>query len=464
MANAGDGCDLAVRGGTIVIADGEFMADLGITGERIVQVGGEVRARRELDARGLLVLPGGIDAHVHLTLPQPPGDEPAWCDDLHSGTRAAAAGGITTVGNMTFPRGAETLREAIAREDADAERDAIVDVFCHPVLTDPTTQPLTDIAALAADGHMTLKFFMSFGGFLTQPEAYLEGMRLAADAGMLTLIHCEDGAMIAHATERLLAEGRGQIANYPRSRPIASEVSATARAVAFAELTGAPSYVVHLSSAGALAEVRRGRERGAKLWVETRPLYLHLTEERFAEPDGAKYVGQPPLRTAADVEALWRGLANGEIDTVCTDHAPWRLADKVVPGMDVATIRPGVADLDTMLPMLWSEGVGTGRISRQRFVAVISTNAAKLFGLFPRKGTIAPGADADLALWDPTLSKPVHAADLQTNSDYSPYEGWPVTGWPVATISRGEVVFADGAVTGARGRGQVLRRGATRAL
>ena len=456
--------DLVIRNGTVVTADAEFAADVGIAGERIAQVGGPMRGREEIDAAGKLVLPGGIDVHVHLTLDEPPGDGPHWCDDFQSGTRAAAAGGITTVGNMTFPRPGETLRAAIEREVAEAERDAVVDVVLHPVLTDPATQPLDDIPALAEAGHTTLKYFMSFGGFETRPDVYLEAMRLAHDAGMLTMIHCEDAAMIAHATDRLMAEGQGAIANYPRSRPIAAEVAATARAVAFCELTGAPTYVVHLSCAGALAEVRRGRARGLPLFVETRPLYLHLTEERFAEPDGAKYVGQPPLRTPADVAALWAGLAAGEVDTVCTDHAPWRYADKVVPGMDVTTIRPGVADLDTMLPMLWSEGVGRGRISRQRFVAVTSTNAAKLAGLFPRKGAIAPGADADLVVWDPALSKPVRAVDLATNSDYSPYEGWPVTGWPVVTIGRGEIIFRDGKVIGERGRGRVPQREPTRAL
>src|SRR5215217_2947224 len=308
--------DLVIRNGTVVTADSSFNADVAIRGESIAQIGGEMTGAREIDAGGKLVFPGGIDAHVHLTPTEDMLTGPRWCDDFASGTRAAAAGGITTVGNMTFPRGRETLAAAIEREAAEAARDAIVDVILHPVLTDPATQPLADVPALAVAGHTSLKYFMSFGGFTTDPAPYLEAMRLAKDAGMITLIHCEDAAMMAHALDRLLAEGREAIANYPASRPVAAEVSATARAVAFAEQTGAPTYFVHLSCAGALDEVRRGRERFPGLWIETRPLYLYLTEKRFAEPDGAKYVGQPPLRTPADVDAIWRGLAAGEVDTV----------------------------------------------------------------------------------------------------------------------------------------------------
>jgi dihydropyrimidinase len=453
--------DLVIRSGTVVTSDSSYSADVGIRGETIAQLSGEMSGAREIDARGKLILPGGIDAHVHLTPTEDMLSGPRWCDDFASGTRAAAAGGITAVGNMTFPHGRETLVQAIERDAAEAARDAIIDVFLHPVLTDPSTQPLSDIPALAAAGHTSLKYFMSFAGFTTDPAPYVDAMRLARDAGMITLIHCEDAAILTYACERLLAEGTSAIEHYPKSRPIAAEVSATARAVAFAELTAAPTYIVHLSCSGALDEVRRGRERHSGLWVETRPLYLYLTEERFAEPDGAKYVGQPPLRTADDVAAIWRGLAAGEVDTVCTDHAAWRYRDKVEPGMTVATVRPGVADLETLMPMLYSEGVVKGRITPQQFVAVTATNAAKLFGLFPRKGTIAIGADADLVIWDPTLTKPVRAADLQSNADYSPYEGWEITGWPVTTIGRGEIVFDEGRILGEPGRGRLPRRGPT---
>ena len=449
--------DLVVRGGAVVTVEQEIEADVGITDGKIVAVASGLRGRDEIDATGLLVLPGGVDPHVHISRADPPGT-PGWVDDFWSGTRAAAAGGVTTVGNMVFPWPGQTLLEAIERDHAAAEQDAVIDVAFHPVLTDPATQPLSDIPELAEMGHTSLKFFMSFGGFAGTPEPYLQAMRAAKDAGMLTLIHCEDAALLDDAMSVLLRNGRTAPRFYPESRPVAAEVAATARAAAFAEQTQAPTYVVHLSCAGALEEVRRGRARGAPLWVETRPLYLFLTEERFAEPDGGKYVGQPPLRAPRDREALWQALAAGEIDTVATDHAPWGYADKTAPGLDITTIPPGVADLDVMLPLLWSEGFVSGRISRQQFVAVSSTNAARLLGLYPQKGAIAPGSDADLVLWDPAESRPVRAATFVSNGDYSPYEGWPVTGWPRMTISRGEIIARNGRVDALRGRGQVPRR------
>jgi dihydropyrimidinase len=449
--------DLVIRGGTVVTAEREVLADIGMRDGRIAAVGDALRGRNEIDARGLYILPGGVDPHVHLSAAEPPGGA-TWVDDFWSGTRAAAAGGITTIGNMTFPWPGQTLLQAVERDSAAAKRDAIIDVALHPVLTDPRTQPLTDIPALADRGHTSLKFFMSFGGFAAAPERYLEAMRIARAEGVVTLVHCEDAALLADALENLVAGGATTLDFYPASRPEIAEIAATARAAAFAEQTGAPTYVVHLSCAGALDEIRRGRERGAPLMVETRPLYLFLTAERYAELDGGKYVGQPPLRSASDRDALWQALASGEIDTIATDHAPWRYLDKTGPGLDIVTTPPGVADLDVMLPLIWSEGVQTGRISRQRFAALTSTNAARMLGLYPRKGAIAPGSDADLALWNPNMTRPVEAARFASNGDFSPYEGRSVTGWPVMTISRGEVVMRDGAVSGERGRGQAPKR------
>jgi dihydropyrimidinase len=300
--------------------------------------------------------------------------------------------------------------------------------------------------------------------FDAQIGGYVEATRRAGAAGLLTMIHCEDYALVEDATAALVSAGKTSLRYYPESRPPLSEVVATQRAVAIAEATGAPVYIVHLSSARALAVCAEAQARGVPVYVETRPLYLHLTAERFDGPDGPRYVGQPPLRQQADVEALWDGLRQGTLQTVCTDHAPWSLAAKMDPSLSITNLRPGVENLQTMLPMLYSEGVRAGRISLSRLVEVTSTNAAKLFGLYPRKGTVAVGSDADLVLFDPESTRTVERSLLKSNCDYSPYEGWQVTGWPVITVSRGEIVFRDGEVIGQPGRGELVQRGPTAAL
>jgi dihydropyrimidinase len=452
--------DLVVKGGTVVTAGAQADCDVGVTGEIVTVLGRDLRGRREIDARGRYVLPGGVDVHVHLSPPIAPrsGIE-IWCDDFHSGSLAAIAGGVTTIGNMTFQREGETLRAALARDLAAAGRDAAVDHVLHPVLMHPTDAVLAEIPALAAEGHTSLKIFMVLDGFDGHVDAYLQAMQAAGRAGMLTLVHCEDGAVVRCACRELLAQARGATRWYPESRPVISEAAAVERAIAFGEATGAPIYVVHLSSAEALDRCRRARAAGRAVYVETRPLYLYLTRERFDEPDGAKYAGAPPLREAADVQAIWHGLRAGEIQCVCSDHAPWTLAQKLDPVLTVTTIRQGVADLETLMPMLFSEGVVRGRISLGRFVELTTTNVARLFGLYPKKGTIAVGGDADLVVWDPRARRTVQGATMQSRAGYSVYDGWDVQGWPVVTISRGEVVMEDGAITAARGRGRWVRRG-----
>jgi dihydropyrimidinase len=456
--------DLIIRGGTIVTAEGEARADLGIAGGRVAQIGGELTGVRELDATGKLLLPGGIDAHVHLSSPPGPRAGPQWVDDFTSGSAAALAGGITTLGNMTFLAPGETPLAGLAREAATARAQTICDLFLHPVLGAVGPDVLAEIPALLDTGCNTIKYFTVPPGFDAQIAGYVEATRRAGAARLLTLIHCEDSALLADAAAGLAAAGQTGLRYYAESRPPIGEVVATQRAVAIAEATGAPVYIVHLSCARALAVCAEAQARGIQVYVETRPFYLHLTRERLLEPDGAKYIGQPPLREAADVGALWGGLRAGTVHTVCTDHAPWSLAAKLDPALTITRLRPGAENLQTMLPMLHSEGVRKGRISLGRLVEVLSTNVAKLFGLYPRKGTIAVGSDADLVVFDPDLTRTIDAAMLHSNADYSVYEGWEVTGWPIVTIRRGEIVFADGRILGQPGSGELVRRGPTQAL
>jgi dihydropyrimidinase len=456
--------DLVVRAGAVVTPGHLEVADVGVRDGRIAQIGGPMAGADELKAAGLLVLPGGIDAHVHLVYAGLLDEEavkehgPVWVDDFWTGSLAAFAGGITTVGNMTFPMPGESMTAAVAREMTGAAAEAAADWFLHPVLGELTETTEAEIAALAADGHTTIKVFLSDPNSTAETPGLASAVAAAGRAGSLTLLHCEDAGMLERTGQDLIASGRGAVRNFPDARTVDAEVAAVEQAIDLVRRTSAPVYVVHLSSAAALDRCRQGRAAGLPVYVETRPLYLHLTRERFAEPDGAKYIGAPPLRTQADRVALWRGLAGNDIDTLCSDHAPWTLDDKLDPALNVVTARQGVADLETLMPMLYSEGVVTGRISLDRFVELTSGNAARLFGLHPRKGAMTPGADADLVLWDPQLRKVVDGAAMQSRAGYSPYDGWTVQGWPRSVVRRGQVVLRDGAVTARPGEGQWLRR------
>jgi dihydropyrimidinase len=457
-------CDLVVRGGTVVTAGGSGECAVGITDGRITQIGGTPRGRAEIDASGALVLPGGLDMHVHLSSPQPPEPgRPAWVDDFSSGSAAAIAGGVTTIGNMTFPAPGQSLRQALEQDLSAARGAAGVDYVLHPVLYDPSPEALAGLPALAFEGHMSLKLFMTSPEFETRTPEMIAAVRLAGQHGMLTLIHCEDRALLSFASAQLLASGRGGLADWAASRPELAERAAVERAIAICEATGSPIYLVHLSSASALRSARRARASRLPVFVETRPLYLYLSRAALGEPQGARYIGAPPLREPADVDAMWAGLADGSIHTLGSDHAPWLLRDKIDDSLDVTTARQGVADLETLMPMLFSEGVRTGRISLSRFVELTAANAARLFGLYPRKGTIAVGSDADLVVLDPRLRRTVDGRSMQSNADYSVYDGREVVGWPRFTVSRGDVVLRDGQVVAEPGRGRWLRRNPTAA-
>jgi dihydropyrimidinase len=455
--------DLVIRNGRVVTEAMDARVDVGIQDGKVVQVGGAMEGAKEIDASWKMVIPGGIDAHVHVTS-QPDKQPPRWVDDFTSGSAAALAGGITTIGNMTQIAPGETPLQALAREAEQARREAIADILLHPIFGNASEEALADVPKLLENGHNSVKFFMSTPVFDGQAEGYLELTRSAGEQDLITLIHCEDYPLIQDATRQLVAAGKSSLRHYAASRPIISEVVATERAVAFSEATGAPVYIVHLSCARALEVCARAQQRGLPVYVETRPFYLHLTSERFEETDGAKYVGQPPLRQASDVDAIWAGIKSGAVNTVCTDHAPWSLADKLDPELSIENLRPGAENLQVMLPMLYSEGARTGKISLQRMIQVLSTNAARLFGLYPQKGTIAPGSDADIVIFDPDLTRTINASMLKSNADYSVYDGWTVTGWPITTIRRGEVVFENDEVTGQPGTGILPRRGPTMAL
>ncbi|MGH7865729.1 MAG: dihydropyrimidinase, partial [Candidatus Binataceae bacterium] len=410
-------------------------------------------ARKTIDARGMLLLPGAVDAHTHLD-----GEmfDSRTADDFESGTAAAAAGGVTCVIDYAFQTPGQSLSHGIERWQEKARGRAIIDYGFHVAVWDPSNAVCEEAARVVQGGVASFKIFM-MQGFEERARDYLRFFGAAAKARGLLTIHAEDQHLIGYCTERLLAAGNRSVAHFAASRPALSEAAAVARAVRMCELAGAPAYFVHLSSAAALREIRRARAAGANVIAETRPIYLHLTEERYLEPEGERYVGLPPLRRAADRDELWAALADGAIDTVATDHCCWKLHEKL--GADRFTrIRPGMSNLETLVPMLHSEGVAKGRISLARMVDLVASNPAKIFGLYPRKGAIVEGADADLVVFDPKRRTVIHAPQMHSRSDYDVYEGFEVTGWPQTTISRGEVIFNDGKIEARAGRGEFVRR------
>ncbi|MCY3700970.1 MAG: dihydropyrimidinase [Gemmatimonadetes bacterium] len=449
--------EILISGGTVVTSERRFDADVRVRDGTIVEIGAGLAAgagAREIDATGLLVMPGGVDPHVHL------GGRTR--DDYRTGSHAALAGGITTISNFAFHAEGQTLAEAIERQAELIREQAIADVILHAGIT-PRTQT-GEMATLAAEtGQTSTKMFMVWTVFDAAVPDYLATMDAAGRNGILTMVHCEDWPILARAVAQLTAAGRTSLEYFPDSRPVVAEVVATQRAVAMAEATGAPIYAVHASSAGALRVLQEARDRGLNVFVETRPIYLHFTRERFEGPDRGLYVGQPPLREQADQDALWAGIASGSVDVVATDHVAYRRDEKLDPSQTISQHRAGLSNLQVVRPMLYSEGVVQGRISEERFVAVTSTNAAKLFGLYPRKGTIAVGSDADIVLWDPDETRTIRDEDMFSGAGFSVYAGWEVTGWPVMTLRRGEVVYENGEILAGPGSGELLRRGRWRA-
>ena len=443
--------DLAIRGGTVVTPEGERRADIAIAGERISGIGDVGPAQREIDARGKLVLPGCVDLHTHLA--STPTFAPL--DDFEHGTRAAIAGGVTTVVSMVYQEGG-SLRRGVERGMRDAER-SLADFAFHVVVTDPTETARGEIPALVQDGHAGLKVFMVSPRFVERRADYGLLLRAAAQAGAVVAIHAEDHATVAARTAELHRHGRTGVQHFPESRPVEAEVKAVAEAVELAATTQATIYLVHLSSRRAIDALREGKRR-ARVFGETRPLYLYLTRAQFDRPDAALWVGQPPLREADDVDAVWSALADGALDTVGTDHIPHSRAAKLAAGLAFDKIPPGVSNLETLLPMLYSEGVRKGRLTLARLVEVLATAPARIAGMYPRKGVLAVGSDADIVIFDPNARRTIRAADLHSACDYDPYEGWDVRGWPEVVMTRGEVAFERGDLRATAGRGRFVSR------
>ncbi len=457
--------DLVVRNGTVVTAADVTLCDVGIRDGRIVMLGeGLPPGREEVDAAGLYVLPGGIDSHVHLS--QPSGDGIVMADDFESGTRSALFGGNTTVLPFCLQQKGQTLREALTAYHALAEGRCLTDVSFHLIVTDPTPGVLgQEIPALVEDGYTSLKVFMTYEGLRLHDDEILVTLDAARGSGALVMVHCENEDAIRFLIGKHEAAGTVAPAAHAATRPIAAEREATHRALSLAEIVDVPIVIVHVSNREAMEEIDRARKRGVKVVGETCPQYLMLTADDLDRDgwEGAKFVCSPPPRDEASKAACWQGLEQGIFDLYSSDHCPFRFDDPAGKLNDKGKssfrwIPNGIPGVETRLPILFSEGVMTGRIDLPRFAALTATNHAKLYGLYPRKGTIAIGSDADLTLWDPRETRTISNGDLHHGADYTPYEGMKITGWPVSVILRGQIAVHHGQLRLAAGSGSYLTR------
>ena len=455
---------LVVRGGTIVTASDVFRGDIGIRDGRIAAIGDRLDGGAStFDADGLLVLPGGIDTHCHIEQLQAAGgtDEETWS----TGSTSALAGGTTSVIAFSTQFKGRRIGDSLAEYRRRAIQ-AMVDYSFHQIVTDASDEVIFgELPAVVASGIRSLKVFLTYDNAHLDDRGLLRVLAAARRLGALVTVHCENYEAIRWRTAALLADGRTAPKYHAWSRPVAVEREATYRAIALAELVDQPLQIFHVSHPDVAEEVARAQTRGLKVWAETCPQYLVLAASDMDRPgfEGAKFMCSPAPRDEAASEGLWRAIVRGTIDVVSSDHSGWSFEGPVgkrVNGPDspFSDVPNGVPGLAARLPLLFSEGVSKGRIDLPAFVRLTATNPARLFGLYPRKGTIAPGSDADLTLWDAAKRVVLRNALMQHVIDYTPHEGREVTGWPVATIRRGEVVMREGKVQAEPGSGQFLAR------
>jgi dihydropyrimidinase len=456
--------DLVVRHARVATAADVFDCDIGIAGGRIVALAqGLPAAAREIDAAGRVVTPGGVDAHCHLDQPMAPPARMA--DDFHTGTRAAACGGTTTVIPFAAQAKGHSLREAVDDYHRRAEGKAHVDYAFHLIVSDPTPAVLNDeLPALIAEGYTSFKIYMTYDDLKLDDGQILDLLAVARTHGAMAMIHAENADCIGWLTKRLEAAGRTAPRFHAHARPMLVEREATHRAIALAELVDVPILIVHVSGREAVEQIRWARAHGLSVFAETCPQYLFLTAADLGIDDshlGAKCVCSPPPRDKGNQEVIWQALCDGLFTVFSSDHAPFRYdapEGKKPGGQEVAFrhIPNGIPGIETRLPLLYSEGVLGGRITLEKFVELTATNPAKAYGLHPRKGTIAIGSDADLVIWG-AGERVLRNDDLHHAVDYTPYEGMTLAAWPALTLAGGEVVWDGTDFHPRSGRGRFLR-------
>ncbi|MBD3764397.1 MAG: dihydropyrimidinase [Rhodobacterales bacterium] len=447
-----------IKGGTVVTADLSHVADVRIENGVITEIGPDLAGDRVLDAAGCLVMPGGIDPHTHLEMPFM-GTYSA--DDFDSGTRAALAGGTTMVVDFVLPGQGQGLMDAAKMWHNKSGR-AQCDYSYHMAVTWWGQQVWEEMAEAVAAGIPSFKHFMAYkGALMVNDDELFASFRRVGDLGGLAMVHAENGDVVAELTARLLAEGNRGPEAHAYSRPPQVEGEATNRAIMIADMAGVPLYVVHVSCEEAHEAIRRARAAGKRVWGE--PLIQHLTldESDYFHPDwdhAARRVMSPPFRSSAHQASLWAGLQSGSLSVVATDHCAFTTAQKRFGLNDFSKIPNGTGGLEDRMAMLWTHGVGTGRLTPEEFVAVTSTNIAKILNCYPRKGAVRVGSDADLVVWDPAAEKTITAARQQSAIDYNVFEGQTVRGLPRFTLTRGRLAATEGKVEGHEGWGQFVPR------
>jgi len=451
-----------VRGGTVATATDLYKGDVLIEDGKISAIASSLpdsAADKVLDASGKSVLPGGIDVHPHLEMPF---GGTTSADDFESGTIAAAHGGTTSIIDFAIQYKGQTLRQGWEAWMKKAERKAAIDYGFHLIITDLPVSVEKEMDAMVAEGVTSFKLFMAYRGVLMLDDGSIfRALCRTGENGGTVCMHAENGDVIDVLVRRALAEGRTDPKYHALTRPPRAEAEATFRAICMAEMAGVPIYIVHLSAAEALEKVTEARDRGLPAYAETCPQYLFLSYANYEEPgfEGAKYVMSPPLRAAGNEERLWRGLSGNDLQAISTDHCPFCMKEQKELGRgDFSKIPNGAPGIETRMSLVWDGGVRTRRISINRFVELTSTSPAKIFGLFPRKGTIAPGSDADLVIFDPEKKTRLSAKTLHMKVDYNPYEGREVTGAATTVISRGNVIIENGRFLGKAGAGEFLKR------
>ena len=448
-----------IKGGTVVTADLSYAADLRIEAGRITEIGPDLKGDTVLDATGCYVMPGGIDPHTHLEMPFM-GTYSA--DDFESGTRAALSGGTTMVIDFALPSPGQGLLDALKMWDNKAGR-ANCDYSYHMAVTWWGEQVFNEMQTVIQDrGINTFKHFMAYkGALMVNDDELFASFNRLAELGGIAMVHAENGDVVAELTAKLLAQGNTGPEAHAYSRPAQVEGEATNRAIMIADMAGVPLYVVHVSSEDAHEAIRRARSLGKRVWGE--PLIQHLTldESEYFHPDwdhAARRVMSPPFRDKKHQDSLWAGLMSGSLSVVATDHCAFTTEQKRYGIGDFSKIPNGTGGLEDRMPMLWTHGVATGRITPNEFVAITSTNIAKILNCYPKKGAILVGADADVVVWDPTKEKTIAAKTQQSAIDYNVFEGHKVKGLPRFTLTRGHVAVHDGEIRTQEGHGQFVKR------